>query len=90
MVGEQRDAGLHGCYTFPGMFSTCKFSDEPCVDSKDPLLDYGLGEGKTMAVTGGTVTGNGGECALRCFNCEVKEVRSEAYALDSFDMITKE
>ena len=77
---EGNTVGL-GCYTFPGKLgTTCKFSDEPCVDFNDPA---------TLAVTGGTVTGNGGECSLRCYECEVK-VPSEDYALDSFDMITKE
>jgi hypothetical protein len=68
-----------GCYTFPGPLSDkCKFSDEPCVDFNDPA---------TLAVTGGTVTGNGGECSLRCYECKVEVPKATP---DSFNMITKE
>ena len=69
-----------GCYTFP-RDTTCKFSDA-CVDPTDPE-----GPGETMAALGGTVTGNGGECSLRCYMCDLRDYD---YALDSFDMITKE
>ena len=79
-----------GCYNFPGpLGTTCKLSDA-CIntDSKDPVLRSHPGE-TTMTATGGTTVT--GPCALRCYGvCELEEVPSEDYALDSFDMITKE
>jgi hypothetical protein len=76
------------CKTFPGpKWDKCKLSDA-CVDYNDPVALQGE---TTMTATGGTVMAFG-ECALRCYGlgCKLEEVRSEAYALDSFDMITKE
>ena len=93
MLVESNKSYCVGCYTFPG--ATCKFSDA-CIntDSKDPVLGGYLarhpGETKTTmtATVGTTVTG---PCGLRCYgDCKLKEVPSEDYALDSFDMITKE
>jgi len=97
MLVESNKSYCVGCYNFPGpLGTTCKFSDA-CIntDSKDPVLGGYLarhpGETATTmtATVGTTVTG---PCTLRCYgiDCELTEVPSEDYALDSFDMITKE
>lgn len=83
---------------FPGEKEWCEFSD-PCYDSTDPMR----GQGTITAATGGTV--KGANCYLRCYgSCVVEKKKkaegtsfledeespSEDYALDSFDMTTKE